>query len=267
MVKLKQPLKRILICALWVAIAAYVVAAFSYSRARQRKDVCRQISVTIANPSARFITPETVKGWYADKKLIGKKLDDINTFEIENIALERAYVKSASAYVSKPGKLNIEVAQRTPVIRLCSSRGHNIYLSADWCVLPFQRQWVARVPLVTGNIPLPFNPGEYGPHTALEQSVKKRDENWAFLTKLINFVKFLEEDSFWSSFIVQVNVTGDMDVELVPRAGNHVVLLGDPGNYESRMKKLLSFYQSGKGEWEQYRHINIKYRNQVICSK
>ena len=93
--------------------------------------------------------------------------------------------------------------------------------------------------------------------------------------KLINFVKFVESDGFWSAFWVQINVRDggsegryDPQIELVPRAGDQIVCLGSLDDYRSKLDKLTSFYRNGLAYegWEACRYINLAYRGQVVCS-
>lgn len=104
---------------------------------------------------------------------------------------------------------------------------------------------------------------------------KKVSENYLFLANLINFVKFVESDGFWSAFWVQINVRdgGSEDrynpqIELVPRAGDQIVCLGSLDDYRSKLDKLTSFYRNGLAYegWEACRYINLAYRGQVVCS-
>lgn len=105
---------------------------------------------------------------------------------------------------------------------------------------------------------------------------KKLVKRYEDFSKLINFVKYIEEDSFWSAEIVQIEAStmssGDLELKLVPRTGNHTVLFGEVGNQEQneeKLDRLLAFYQNGLKNlgWERFRTISVKYKGQVVCSK
>ena len=57
--------------------------------------------------------------------------------------------------------------------------------------------------------------------------------------------------------------------ELVPRTGSHTVIFGSPDDAEEKLAKLLTFYRRGLRNigWEEYRTINVKYKEQVVCTK
>ena len=55
---------------------------------------------------------------------------------------------------------------------------------------------------------------------------------------LFDFVCFLEENDFWNAQIEQIYVRPDHKVELVPRVGDGIILLGTLDGYEQRLAKL-----------------------------
>ena len=60
-----------------------------------------------------------------------------------------------------------------------------------------------------------------------------------------------------------------LEIELVPRVGNHTILLGDITNYQEKLRKLYLFYEKGVNQvgWNDYKEINLKFRNQIVCVK
>ena len=103
-----------------------------------------------------------------------------------------------------------------------------------------------------------------------QKNLLKRYED---LSKLINFVKYIEDDSFWSAEIVQIVAStmssGDLELELIPRTGRHTVLFGEVDDVEEKLDKLLAFYQKGLSNigWDSFRTISIKYKGQVVCTR
>ena len=91
--------------------------------------------------------------------------------------------------------------------------------------------------------------------------------------KLINFVRWIEDDQFWGAEIVQIDASttpsGALELELVPRSGNYTILFGSIENVEQKFDKLMRFYKEGLNNrgWDRYSTINIKYEGQVVCSK
>lgn len=105
---------------------------------------------------------------------------------------------------------------------------------------------------------------------------KKLEKRYEDFLKLINFVDYIENDSFWRAEIVQIVAStmssGELELELIPRTGSYVVefgKLGDEAQVEQKLDKLLAFYQNGltKLGWSSFSKISIKYDGQVVCSK
>jgi cell division protein FtsQ len=67
----------------------------------------------------------------------------------------------------------------------------------------------------------------------------------------------------------QIYVGDDFEIELIPKVGNHKILIGNIENLDDKFSRLLLFYKQGlmrKG-WENYSVINLKFKNQVVCTK
>jgi cell division protein FtsQ len=83
-------------------------------------------------------------------------------------------------------------------------------------------------------------------------------------------VTYTSNNEFWNATVQQLYVNANGEIEFIPRIGNHTVILGDDQLLESKFNKLLLFYQEGmnkKGGWNQYSTINLKFKNQVVCTK
>ena len=108
------------------------------------------------------------------------------------------------------------------------------------------------------------------------ENQKKLMKRYEDFMKLINFVKYIEKDSFWGAEIVQIVAStmssGDLELELIPRTGSHVVEFGQVGDkeeIEQKLDKLFAFYQNGLTNlgWDSFSTISIKYEGQVVCTK
>ena len=275
---MKRPLVITLNVLSWTAILVYLLLSSRYTRERKQQRPCREVRVVVLDSAERgFITPAMVRGWFASEKipLVGRELSSINTLELERFVRRRGYVRSARVYASIDGVLTIEIAQRKPVMRFNTDDGYNFYVTDDGYVLPQQRQFSCYVPIVTGRFELPFPRDYVGPLDSLAGGGEKKvEKNYLFLAKLINFVKFVDSDDFWKAFIVQIHVVGsqagdgyDPDIEIVPRAGDQVIMLGSVDGYEQKLAKLLSFYRHAVAYegWNCCSYINLKYKDQIVC--
>lgn len=108
---------------------------------------------------------------------------------------------------------------------------------------------------------------------ALRAEQKKIEKNYQDFMKLLTFVEFIERDDFWRSEVVQIiartAASGALEVDLIPRSGNHCIRFGRLERVESKLDKLMRFYRNGLPYigWDGYAVIDIRYADRVICSR
>ena len=58
-------------------------------------------------------------------------------------------------------------------------------------------------------------------------------------------------------------------MELIPKVGKHKIIIGNVENIEQKLYNLKLFYINGLNQkgWENYSVINLKYQNQIVCTK
>ena len=255
-----------------VAIASYLLFAAGGAESKLDAEMlCRNLKVEITDSSkAGFVSAEMVRRWLNNHSItvIGQPMKSINTLAIQQSLLSHTYVSSAAVYKTISGDVCVELSQRRPMLRFMTNSGRSSYLTNDGWLVPTQLQYSVDVPIVTGDLKLPSD-GECVLPRDKKNIEKKSNKNYEFLHKLINFVGFLESDSDLRKMFVQINVTADNELELIPRVGNHVVLLGTIDGYRAKLDKLSRFYTDGLAfdGWNRYKVINLKYKNQVICSR
>jgi cell division protein FtsQ len=89
------------------------------------------------------------------------------------------------------------------------------------------------------------------------------------LQEILEFSTYLSDHPFWKAQIVQVYVDRKGEYELIPRVGAHQILMGSMDHWEQKLHNLELLYRQGFSRygWNTYETINLKYTNQVICSK
>lgn len=216
------------------------------------------IVVNYPNDEAHFVTETSIRQLVASKpgfKCKGKTYDEVNTLELSQYIEEHnPLVRHASCYHTPDSLLRIDIEQRNPVIRVKSvsgvsdGKGHNLqdfFIDRDGALMPAQSGNAIRLPLVSGHV--------------------KSDQVQA----LHDFALFLEDDDFWSDCITQIYMLENGDAELIPRVGDHRILLGPLEDYDKKLDRVRTFYEKvlpRKG-WNAYRVINVKFNGQVVGEK
>jgi cell division protein FtsQ len=82
-------------------------------------------------------------------------------------------------------------------------------------------------------------------------------------------VKYINRNDFLKAQIQEIYINRKNEFELIPTMGDHRIIFGDIENMEGKFKKLLVFYEDGlrNMNWNRFSTINIKYKNQIVCTK
>lgn len=275
---------RVIRIVLWVAAAAYLIYASVLVGRREGRLEVAELKVEVAD-SARIsiIDRKSVEGWIERAGLdpVGKPAHSVARSALNSLMLSHNFVASSRTWCDSRGRVTVSVTQRRPIVRFITSAGNNCYYTDDGYVLPVRTGSSQYVPVVTGAIRLPFEYGFTGDLMKyVTENGKKSDKNYIFFNKLINFVDYISHDEFWNAFFVQINVIENThqggrggyrepEIELVPRVGDHIVLLGEIDGYLVKLDKLATFYRHSRGweGWQQRVCLNLKFDNQIVCTK
>ena len=74
-----------------------------------------------------------------------------------------------------------------------------------------------------------------------------------------------------TAFFLVIIVYPLMGQEITVNGGfmKDTIVIGEVYNLESKFNKLMLFYEEGlsKTGWNEYKTINLKYKDQVVCTK
>ena len=242
-------MKKALYIILALLLLSYLGVSVYYLTNKKVNDtLCEKVEIVIADSLEKhFLAGKDIVAYLAKEKLypLHKKSAEINTYQIEAALLKNVIIESAKVVQSISGMITITVTQKMPVLRVYSSAG-NYYVDNTGQIMPSNLGQAIYVPVASGNI---------------EKSFAVSD--------LYKFALFLQQDAFWNDQITQIYVRSVNDIEIVPRVGNHRILMGSLDDYETKLKKLRLFYEqvTPRMGWDKYSIINLKYRNQLVCTK
>lgn len=257
----------------WIALSVYLVVSARYCSRRQANLTCTGLEIVVRDSlQIGFLTDASIRSLLTQRglKLRGVPIRSIDLPEIERAVAAQPWTKRARVYHTLDGTVRIEVEQREPILRVQSENGYRFYLSTDGCVMPIRRTTAGiDVPIVTGLPVFPFGTDFAGKVPNSEKDEKNSDKKMLFYRNLINFVEFLRSDSFWGDQVVQIDVTRENEVILIPRVGTGIIRLGTLDDYGEKLGKLLRFYRQGLAYegWNKYSIIDIRFRDQVVCTK
>jgi cell division protein FtsQ len=255
---------------LWVALILVFIATVGFTSSRERQQHFTGLETVVTDSTGHsFVTisdlRQMIESKYGDITL--KQRGSINTSLLESILLNNPFIAAVKVFSTIDGKLHVEVVQRDPLARVINFNHESFYIDGTGRLMPVSEKYTARVPVVNGYI---FN-REAEQHVRLYSVEELEDTSIAIprLSQVFSVVEFIHNDSFWNAQIVQVFVNPNGDLELIPRVGDHTVILGDVHDLTKKFDKLYHFYKNGLNNtgWRKYKTINLKFQDQIVCTK
>ncbi len=233
---------------LLASVFGYIIFAIIRLAHPTEEVTCESVSVSICDSvPSNFITQGYVYSILRRHKIQaeGKKFSDINLLMIDSLILESPYIDQARSYLTASGTLCIQVSPQHPILHVMAQNGEDYYLDCKGTVMPVDTI-KADLCVATGNISQRF---------ARE--------------RLIPLARFIYEDKFWNRQIEQIHVVSDHDIEMIPRVGQHIIMMGDARNYTDQLQRLMLFYRKGLPVvgWNKYKAINLAFDGQIVGIK
>ena len=261
---------KILFVILWILLIGGACFLVGFTNVEQYYRPCKRIYITMDYGQAdRLVMKEDIDSLVrrTTGRISGKPIGWVNIRQIEKSIKSQPYVEKVHIYESLDGNIFAEIKQREPVLRIINNKFETFYIDGSGWLLPPHPFLPARVLVANGNISHSYsaNPN-FRIETPMTGDTLGPD---TLLLDLYKLALFINRDKFLKAEIDQIYVTPLMEFELVPKVGDHVIMLGRADNLDEKFKKLIAFYRHGLNimGWNKYNYINIKYKNQVVCSK
>ena len=235
---------------LFLLLAAYFVGASFLQEQGQPQLLCKRIDIHIADSSQnRLVLQDDVYDFLQKHypSLLGDKIAELNTHQIENLLREMVGVQSCEVSHDIQGSLTANIVLRQPLLRLLSEQG-SYYLDNTGALFPGIPRRTAYVPVVSGNIPL-------------------EETDW--IAQLHEFGQYIHNHRFWNAQIEQLYVHNPHHIEIVPRAGGQPIIMGDLSRFQYKLQKLYSFYRNAAPVegWESYASLDLRFGDQIVCTR
>lgn len=267
---MKEKVQKILEILFWTVLTGGMLALVGFTVSSHGEKTCKKYTISIDYGKAdTLITREDVTGLIRKTGYVlqGQRLGLIDFNKIETAIRRQPYVADAQVYATLEGEIGITVRQRQPILRVFNQSGESFYLDGSGVVLPLNPAFSARVLVASGFIDEPFS--RQVNYSC--DSVRLRDslQFRGVMNNLFRLACHIIRYPFLKAQIEQVYVDRNGEMELIPRVGNHIILLGNADDLDDKFTRLMVFYTLGLSRtgWDKYQIINIKYQRQVVCSK
>jgi len=239
-------MKRVMHILIWGLLLLYFPVMLGMVGHHQDDVICSDVMVDVTDSTrTRFVAGEEVRKAVLGKfdHALGGPVNALDFQAIETFVEKHSAVKNCEVYNTIEGVLKIDLVQHHPLFRVFENN-RTYYIDENGDQMPTFDHYTARVLIVSGAIS-----GE--------------------MDHFIQIARLFRENPFWRAQFEQMYVKENGDYVLVPRVGDHLVLLGPPERIEEKLRNLKALYKEGldSREWNRYQVINLKYKGQVLCSK
>lgn len=255
-------MKRIFQISILLLSAITIVALMVYIYIIHEKKPLQKVMIHVAR--------DTEKGFLDKNKILNFVNRHINdTVKIQNVNLnffedslaQSPWVDKVDVYTDIDGNLIINLRESKPILRVFNQFGKSFYLDANGKILPLCKNYLPRMIVANGYIQT--NPVK-GYNNINDTIYKKSD-----LKKLLAITNEIDRYNFLQSLISEVYLNSRHEFDLIPIIGDQVIKLGDTTNLKHKLENLVIFYKKSlvyEG-WDTYKTVNLKYRNQIVCTK
>jgi len=224
---------------------------------KSNAQVCRSLKVIIEGKET-FIDQQDIAKLIHDNHgvVVGQELNSIEIEKIENTLKKLPYVAHASVHTDMDGLLQVVVKQREVLLRVINKQGKEYYVDTQNKKIPTTLKYVPHVLVANGNITEFYS----APLEAVKSGV---------VMDLVQIVKHVKENDLWANQIVQLYVNEQRDIELIPRIGKEVLVIGNADSLQYKLDRLEVYYKNilPKVGSEAYEKVNVKYGGQIICER
>jgi cell division protein FtsQ len=227
-------------------VSALIVFLYSFSSIRNSYKLHNKVAIKITNDTHLFLPYKTVDKMLKQKinsyKSSVKEVVFLN--DLENSLRANALVENAEVYRTIKGDLGVIIKQKTPIARLLNNK-NVYYIDSKGGKMPLSKYYSAPVPLILG-------------------ISNKNDFKLVYKLAL-----YIYNDAFYKKQIIGITKNNNNEFELQTRLGSAKVLLGNLDNMELKMNNLKAYYLDAiqNKSVNRYKKINLKYSNQVVCTK
>jgi len=258
-------MKKIINRVLWIAALLIVVALLVWTNIEQANSHCSDIKVQmISTDEASLVSPEAIRSDILENMpaLIGQSFKNVALEDLEKHVSANTQLSEVKAYLNLNGLINIKVSPRKAILRLYDNRGESLYLGSEKVLMNHSLTQSKRIMVANGHIP------HLMPAERIQVLNKEKDLPEIY-SQLYVLAEKIHKDEFLNALIDQIYVTKHQELVLTPKVGVRKIYFGKARNMDEKLFNLKAFYLNGKNkiDWHKYRSINVKYRNQIVCSK
>ena len=256
--------KKILKIALWVITGAALVVLFIFGRKWYLETPLKGIAFQLERSHRNgFVEKDSVVSY---AKAIcdiehHAAISTINMSKIQQLLDRNPWIESASAYIGLNDTLIIKAKEYEPVLRVYNQDKRSVYVTKEGILFPSNPLYSPRVIIASGNFVFPFP----------TKNSRVTDSVYAHtgLSEALTIAMAVNSDPFLTGNIGQIYKDEHNEYELMVNNLSAKVILGDIDAITDKLSRLATLLEkySGTEELKAYKSLDLKYKNQIVCTK
>ncbi|RTY90914.1 cell division protein FtsQ/DivIB [Flavobacterium sp. GT3R68] len=229
-----------------VLMFAAVIFLFSFtSKRNSERKITKSVVVFLENEDL-FVTHETVNKLLIENNSQAQTIrkDKLDLNKLERAIDSHNMIEKSQVFVGIDGVLKAIIKQKTPVARVFDEKG-SFYYDYQGNPMPLSDNFTARVPLVSGEI----------------NKENRKDLNELF--------RYIFDDAFLKKNIIGIQILPSGSLKMMNRNFNYEIDFGKTINVEQKFNNYKAFFQKAvvDSSLQHYKKINLKFTQQVVCTK
>ena len=256
--------KKILRIVLWSLTGAALAVLFVFGRKWYLETPLEGVRFDLNRPHPTgFVERDSVIGYMeALCDLQGRTpLSRVELWKVQQYLNENPWIEQASAYVGLNDTLIIQAREYVPVLRVFNRETRSVYVTAEGMLLPACENYTPRILLANGNYDFPV----------LTRSCPLSDSLYlgSGIQEALHIALAIQRDPFLNGSIGLIHRNSRNEYELTVNNLEARVVLGDTCRVETKLARLRTLLEKylGTDELNGYKTLNLRYKNQIVCTK
>ncbi len=259
-------IKRILSFVVWIVSATALLVLLGFAHETYRNITIGDIQVHIVREHAKgFIDEaEVLHALHTlSDSIVGKTLRELEMEQLSRKLTQNPWAQKSNLRTGLDGVLRVHLHERQAMLRVFNLQNQSVYVDNEGHIFHTSRNFTPRVQIASGHIQFPSLKKNQTAH--INDSIYHVTR----MHELFILAKALQQDEFLHALIDQIYVNSLGEYELSPKLGRAYIVLGDLDRLDAKLYILKRYYRQSAYDpaMLEYRSLNLKYRNQIVCTK
>jgi len=170
------------------------------------------------------------------------------------------WITDVEAQINLKSFLEVKLVECEPIMRVYNKKGKSVYLDEGGNLFSTYNSYVPHLLVGSGNVDFP-----------IKKKANINDEDYVEtdLPEIFALMKEIVNDDYAKTCVKQVFKDKNKNYVFSLNNTNIIVIFGDVNDIREKLFKMKHFFNKMQGspELDNYKEINLNFKNQVVCTK